>query len=44
MNYEQLGKTIFNLDKQIQFVAAYSRNFDKVAGGMREGTKPHHQN
>jgi len=38
MNYEQLCKTIFDLDKKIRFVAVYSKNFDKIAGGMREGT------
>ncbi|QLH04422.1 hypothetical protein C5F49_03150 [Nitrosopumilus oxyclinae] len=39
MNYEKLCETIFGLDKQIRFVAVYSKNYEKIAGGMREGTK-----
>ena len=38
MDYEQVCTNIFELDKQIRFVAVYSKNFDKIAGGMREGT------
>jgi len=37
MDYEQLCKTIFDLDKQIRFVAVYSKNFEKIAGGMKDG-------
>ena len=39
MEYEQLCKKIFDMDKQIRFVAVYNSNIEKIAGGMREGTK-----
>jgi hypothetical protein len=37
MEYEQLCKKIFALDKQIRFVAVYDSSVKKIAGGMREG-------
>ncbi len=37
MNYEQLCKKIFDMDKQIRFVAVYDSNIEKMAGGIRKG-------
>jgi hypothetical protein len=37
MEYEQLCKKIFALDKQIRFVAVYDSSIEKIAGGMKEG-------
>lgn len=39
MEYEQLCKKIFDMDKQVRFVAVYNSNIEKIAGGMRDGTK-----
>jgi hypothetical protein len=39
MEYEQLCKKIFDIDKQVRFVAVYNSNIEKIAGGMREGIK-----
>ena len=37
IEYEQLCKKIFDIDKQIRFVAIYDSNIQKIAGGMRKG-------
>jgi len=37
MDYEQLCKKIFDMDKQIRFVAIYNSNIEKIAGGIRKG-------
>ena len=39
MEYEQLCKKIFDIDKNIRFVAIYNSKIEKIAGGMRDGTK-----
>lgn len=39
IKYEQLCKKILDMDKQIRFAAVYNSNIEKIAGGMREGTK-----
>lgn len=39
MEYEQLCKTIFDIDKQIRFAAVYNSNIEKMAGGTRKGVK-----
>lgn len=39
MEYEQLCKKIFDIDKQIRYVAVYNSNIEKIAGGMRNGIK-----
>jgi len=37
MEYEQLCKNVFDMDKQIRFVAVYNSNIEKITGGMRKG-------
>ena len=37
MDYEQLCQKIFDIDKQIRFVAVYNINIEKIAGGIRKG-------
>ncbi|NOS62510.1 MAG: hypothetical protein HOO66_05680 [Nitrosarchaeum sp.] len=39
MEYEQLCKSIFDIDKQIRFAAVYNSKIEKVAGGIRKGVK-----
>lgn len=39
MEYEQLCKDIFEIDKQIRFAAVYNSKIEKVAGGIRKGVK-----
>jgi len=39
MEYEQLCKTIFDIDMQIRFAAIYNSNTEKIAGGTRKGVK-----
>ena len=39
MEYEQLCKSIFDIDKQIRFAAVYNDKIEKVAGGIRKGVK-----
>ena len=39
MEYEQLCKSIFDIDKQIRFAAVYNEKIEKIAGGMRKGIK-----
>ena len=39
MEYEQLCKSIFEIDKQIRFAAVYNSKIEKVAGGIRKGVK-----
>lgn len=41
MTYEELCVDIFNIDPQIRFVAFFSSDSEKIAGGMREGIKSH---
>jgi len=40
MEYEQLCKNVFDMDKQIRFVAVYNSNIEKITGGMRKGIEP----
>ena len=37
MDYKQLYQKIFDMDKQIRFVAIYNSNIEKIAGGIRKG-------
>lgn len=37
MEYEQLCNKIFDIDKQIRYVAVYNSDIEKIAGGMRNG-------
>jgi len=37
MDYEQLCQKIFDMDKQIRFVAIYNSDIEKIAGGIRKG-------
>lgn len=37
MEYEELCKSIFDIDDQIRFVAVYNSKIEKIAGGMRDG-------
>lgn len=39
MEYEELCKKIFDIDNQIRFVAVYNSKIERIAGGMRDGTK-----
>ena len=39
MEYEQLCKSIFDIDKQIRFVAVYNDKIEKITGGIRKGVK-----
>lgn len=39
MEYENLCKQIFDIDKKIRFAAVYSEKTGKIAGGMRDGIK-----
>ena len=39
MEYEQLCKSIFDIDKQIRFAAVYNSKIEKIAGGIRKGVK-----
>ena len=39
MEYEQLCKSIFDIDKQIRFAAVYNSKIEKIAGGIRKGIK-----
>ena len=39
MEYEQLCKNIFDIDKQIRFAAVYNSKIEKVAGGIRKGVE-----
>ena len=39
MDYEQLCQKIFDMDKQIRFVAVYNSNIEKIAGGIRKGVE-----
>lgn len=39
MEYEQLCKSIFEIDKQIRFAAVYNSKIEKIAGGIRKGAK-----
>ena len=37
MEYEEICNAIFDLDEKIRFVAIYSKDLNKIAGGMRDG-------